>query len=111
MIYFSPACYEWLFRVGLTALGVAGTIWSATKTCKTQMFGAKYDPLHQPIQGSALLENWHTGSLTVSGATHQARGQVLLHSKITSGPERLHNTIVAQHASKAPHQIGQVLSV
>ena len=43
-----------------------------TSTCKTQLFGAKYDPLHQPNQCSALLENWHTGSRTVSGAAHQA---------------------------------------
>ena len=61
----------WLFRVGLTAFGVAGTMWSATSTCKTRLFWAKYDPLHQPNQCSALLENWRTGSRTVSGAAHQ----------------------------------------
>jgi len=47
-------------------------MWSATSTCKTRLFWAKYDPLHQPNQCSALLENWHTGSRTVSGAAHQA---------------------------------------
>ena len=72
LLYFSPACYVWLFRVGLTAFGVAVTIWSATSTCKTQLLGAKYDPLHQPNQGSALPENLRTGSRTVSGAAHQA---------------------------------------
>ena len=71
-IHVSPACYVRLFLVGLTTFGVAGTMWSATSTCKTRLFWAKYDPLHQPNQCSALLENWHTGSRTVSGAAHQA---------------------------------------
>ena len=34
--------------------------------------GPSMTPLHQPNQCSALLENWHTGSRTVSGAAHQA---------------------------------------
>ncbi len=37
---------------------------------------AKCDPRHQPSQASAFLENWHTSSLVVSQAAHEAPGPV-----------------------------------
>ncbi len=64
---------------------------------------------------SAFLENWHTCSLTVSQAAHEAPGpgvtpfEYYILSREATNLYKTHNE--AQHASQTPHQIGQVESV
>ncbi len=81
MIYFTPTSLSHMLccSAGLVwpLFGIAGTIWSASSTCKPQLFFAKYNPRYQLSQASTFTENWHTGSLTVSKATHEAPGPVV----------------------------------